>query len=213
MEVETGASAPDQKQNGDNQGTDNDQTGTINWDNFNVSDIPETVIQQLTAQQLKNNSAYSDVLSESISRRKEIKQLKDEMQPPKQGDDSGTDMSNPEIISLQEQLRELTAQVGALSSNQQDTVKEAIASKYKLTTEHQEFLTGSTTEELEAQAKKLATLRGKDFEDDTTSFGSTQTSLDSLKQRIQDRLTGKFDEQGSFDIGLQKRVGGRALVD
>ena len=200
----------------DQNSSELDQENTIDWSTVDVDSIPADVISKLSSKQLKGNEFYGQALSDAIERRQELKALRENQVTPSDDVEVKDSGESETVTALRQQVEQLTQMVettvNSMAQTQTQAFVASLKTKYNLSDEHAEFLTAPSLPEMEAQAKKLASLRGKDFKDDTSGVGDSTNGSDTLKQRIQDRLLGKTDGQSSFDLGLQTKAGGRAIT-
>lgn len=188
----------------------------VDWSAVSANDVPEDVIKQ--------HPLFQKVLSESIERRKALKDrdqkisqlLQDGEKPeatqtvtqPQQND---SDMP----VWAQSLVGKLAAVEQFVQQNQQTTLemaREAAMKANNLPEKAAEFLTGSTPEEINSQAAKLAGV----FSMSNTSPGNagTQSFAEGLAARAFERLKGHADPMsgtGIFDPGVQKQHKGGSI--
>lgn len=180
---------------------------SIDWSKIDPSQIPLDV--------LKKTDAYAEILSESIERRKKIKALQEQVEPPQKPEavEPSADVADPLVKAITERFasleEKLNNQLQALESAKQKTAKEAVMAQYQIPEELGQFITGSTPEEL-AQAAQVLSKNLRIGPEGNVGSGNASEDTDpitSMAKRIRDRLEGKA-ESNIFSPGTHRQSGG-----
>lgn len=192
------------------EATHEDASPEINWD---AVEIPVEVIRQ--------TPEYQNILNESITRRKVIKDLKSELnsqqpEPPAQTDqnepttnENDTQRVDDLIAARFERMENLLVDLAVDKEKREAT---SLVQQYKLTNDDGAFLLSVPAEQREALAKRLA----KKTPTNTTSpsgGGDSTNPLSSMEARVAARISGNLmDNENPFDVGVQTAQGGGAVI-
>lgn len=179
---------------------------TIDWSKVDPKSIPESVI--------KANPTYANVLTESIQRRQELKALKDQQAAPKPADNAQPQQQGTND-ALVKQLAEMQAQIKTLSekadrSSRQGLIDAAVEA-HNLPAGAAAWITGTTPDEIKAQAAELSKTFLTPNAGGSTGGGSVATAQDKIRAAIKARIqgtTGPIDpvEGSLFNPSVQDRI-------
>ncbi len=206
------------------EAADNDSTAppvpqTIDWAKVDVSTIPHDVV--------KEHASYKSVLSESITRRRDLTALKatigDQSTTEPSGDNTDStegdnppdnDNTDPPFLARFNALQESVTSLITLQLQQAQTqVRDGVLADANLPDEAAAFVRGDTAEEMTTQAKALQQLLAASLPDPSVSPGNPAAlPKEGVGKRLKARMLGE-DVVNVFDPALQRQKGGGAVTN
>ena len=207
-----GGGSSDPNSEDSSQGGDNSQG--IDWSKVDPNSIPESV--------LKNNKAYSDVLTETIQRRQTIKELREKLTDKPQNQEKSKDEPNQNQSQipneLQQQLDSMKEIMQGLVQNAQNQQAQSIAAlrqqaavKFGIKSDAvRDRLQGNDATTIFADAEKVAKELGIQAPPDRTGkVGNPNIQRDkAVLNRVEAMIQGKRNPVDPYSPDLHAALGG-----
>jgi len=202
--------------------TDNDSTTPpapqeIDWATVDVNTIPQDVI--------KGTATFKNVLSESITRRHDLKALRDSVgdtdTPPAEEDQepgttpaAETDKKDAPFLARFTALEKVVTDLTTLQLRAaQSQIRDGVLATAQLPAEAAAFVQGETADEMTEQAQALSQLLATSLPDPATSPGNPGIpNKDTIGARLKERMLGE-GAVSVFDASLQRNKGGGAVTN
>ena len=200
-----------QESQGQKQGEDTqNKEVTIDWGKV---EIPEEVVRE--------HPAYKNLLDESISRRKTIRELEAKLTPAEEETEEEEaeievgeepDLEGNLAKLLQSFEKQVSTRIASLEQQLQEreamTLKQQLQQKYNLTEDDMDLVHGADAAEMERRAKRVAELNNRPSGDGGEG-GNSDTSPEELRvRRILEAALKTGQADNIWGVDTQRKAGG-----